>query len=78
MPCGHNAQIAGLVGAARALKVSGVIDQLSGEVVFLAVPAEEFIEIEDRKARRASDELEFLLGKSELVAKNHFMISIWR
>ena len=70
--CGHNAQIAGLVGAARALKVSGVIDQLSGEVVFLAVPAEEFIEIEDRKARRTSGELEFLLGKSELVAKNHF------
>src|SRR5262245_65072570 len=39
--CGHNAQIAGMLGAAMALRDSGVMAELSGRVVFFAVPAEE-------------------------------------
>lgn len=70
--CGHNAQIASMVGAARGLVASGATEHLAGEIIFMGVPAEEFIEIEDRKKRRVDCELEFLLGKAELVAKGHF------
>ena len=37
--CGHNAQIAGLAGAALGLADAGVAPELAGRVVFLAVPA---------------------------------------
>jgi metal-dependent amidase/aminoacylase/carboxypeptidase family protein len=40
--------------------------------VFFAVPAEEFIDVEERLERREKGEIEFLLGKPELVAKGHF------
>ena len=41
--CGHNLQVAGMVGAAVGLVRSGVLDQLDGQVSFIGVPAEEFI-----------------------------------
>jgi amidohydrolase len=70
--CGHNAQIAGMLGAAIGLKDAKAADQLVGEIVFFAVPAEEFIDVEERMARVAKGEIEFMLGKPELVAKGHF------
>ncbi len=70
--CGHNAQIAGMLGVAQGLAAVGAADLLSGEIVFFAVPAEEFIDVEERLGRRARGEIEFLLGKPELVAKGHF------
>ncbi|RLM49015.1 amidohydrolase, partial [Halorubrum sp. Atlit-28R] len=39
--CGHNAQLANLVGTAFGLVGSGVVDDLDGAVEFVAVPAEE-------------------------------------
>ncbi len=70
--CGHNAQIAGMLGAAIGLTEAGVAQHLAGEIVFFAVPAEEFIDVEERAARVAKGEIEFMLGKPELVAKGHF------
>src|SRR5262252_4803460 len=70
--CGHNAQIAGMLGAAAGLTEAGVAPHLAGEIVFFAVPAEEFIDVEERAARVAKGEIEFMLGKPELVAKGHF------
>ncbi len=70
--CGHNAQIAGMLGAAIGLTEAGAARHLAGEVIFFAVPAEEFIDVEERAARVAKGELEFMLGKPELVAKGHF------
>ncbi len=70
--CGHNAQIAGMLGVAMGLQAVQAQDKLSGEVVFFAVPAEEFIDVEERLGRRARGEIEFLLGKPELVARGHF------
>jgi amidohydrolase len=70
--CGHNAQIAGMLGAAIGLTGAGVAQHLVGEIVFFAVPAEEFIDVEERLARVARGEIEFMLGKQELVAKGHF------
>ncbi len=70
--CGHNAQVAGMLGAAIGLSAIGAGDHLSGELVFFAVPAEEFIDVEERLHRKERGEIEFLLGKPELVAKGHF------
>jgi amidohydrolase len=70
--CGHNAQIAGMLGAAIGLTEANIADDLAGEVIFFAVPAEEFIDVEERAARVARGEIEFMLGKPELVAKGHF------
>ena len=46
--CGHHAQIGMLMGVACGLVSSGVIEQLGGRLALLAVPAEEYIEIEYR------------------------------
>ena len=70
--CGHNAQIAGMLGVAMGLAAVQAQDLLSGEIVFFAVPAEEFIDVEERLGRKKKGEIEFLLGKPELVAKGHF------
>ena len=70
--CGHNAQIAGMLGVAMGLAAVQAQDLLCGELVFFAVPAEEFIDVEERLGRRKKGEIEFLLGKPELVAKGHF------
>jgi amidohydrolase len=70
--CGHNAQIAGMLGAAIGLVDAKISAHLDGEIVFFAVPAEEFIDVEERSARVDRGEIEFMLGKPELVAKGHF------
>ena len=46
--CGHNAQIAGLMGAAMGLAQPEITEQLAGNIVFFAVPAEEYVEINYR------------------------------
>ena len=70
--CGHNAQVAGMLGVAMGLQAVQAQDLLAGEIVFFAVPAEEFIDVEERLGRKRKGEIEFLLGKPELVAKGHF------
>jgi amidohydrolase len=70
--CGHNAQIAGMLGAAIGLLAAEAAPELAGEVVFFAVPAEEFIDVGERLKRVEKGEIEFMLGKPELVAKGHF------
>ncbi|MFP6619732.1 MAG: amidohydrolase [Pirellulaceae bacterium] len=70
--CGHNAQIAGLMGAAIGLSQSGIADHLAGNVVFFAVPAEEYVEIDYRIGLVKSGATSFLTGKQELVQLGQF------
>ena len=70
--CGHNAQIAGLVGAAYGLVEAGVAAELSGAVAFFAVPAEEYVEIDYRLELVHAGKTTFLGGKPELVELGHF------
>jgi len=70
--CGHNAQIGMLVGVALGLKEAGVLPSLSGKVALMAVPAEEYIEIEYRDGLRREDKLSYLGGKPELIKLGHF------
>ena len=70
--CGHNAQIAGLLGAAMGLLDAKAFDHLTGRVVFFAVPAEEYGDIEWRVTQARAGKLEFLGGKPELLRLGHF------
>ena len=70
--CGHNAQIGMLVGVALGLKKSGVLSSLNGRVALMAVPAEEYIEIEYRDGLRREGKLSYLGGKPEMIKLGHF------
>ena len=70
--CGHNSQIAILLAVAQGLQAAQAVDSLAGNVVFLAVPAEEYVEIEYRMRLREEGKLEFLGGKPELIARGEF------
>lgn len=70
--CGHNAQIAGLVGAMMGMVDTRVAEDLAGTVVFFAVPAEEFVEVGYRLNLVKEGKLSFLGGKPELIVNGHF------
>ncbi|MCA1646071.1 MAG: amidohydrolase [Chloroflexi bacterium] len=70
--CCHHAQVAAMLGAAAGLVHSGVLDSLSGRVALIAVPAEEYVEIEERLAMRAEGKLELLAGKAEMLRVGGF------
>jgi amidohydrolase len=70
--CGHNAQVAGLLGCAMGLVDSGVADRLAGRVAFVAVPAEEYGDIAWRVSQARAGKLEFLGGKPEMLRLGHF------
>ncbi|MCH2213363.1 MAG: amidohydrolase [Fuerstiella sp.] len=70
--CGHNAQIAGLLGAATALCDADIAQHIAGNIVFFAVPAEEFVEIDYRIGLVREGKTGFLTGKQELIRLGHF------
>ncbi|PKB79741.1 MAG: hypothetical protein BZY88_11830 [SAR202 cluster bacterium Io17-Chloro-G9] len=70
--CGHNCQIGMMLGATMGLLTPEVLDQLSGEIIPFAVPAEEFIEVERRLQLREEGQLELLGGKQELIRLGEF------
>ena len=70
--CGHHCQIGMMLGATMGLLNPDVLAQLSGEIIPFAVPAEEFIEVEQRLEMREQGRLEFLGGKQELIRLGEF------
>jgi len=69
--CGHNAQVAGMLGAAMGLLEAGAFDHLAGRVAFVGVPAEEYGDVEWRVAQRDAGRLEFMGGKPEMLRLGH-------
>ncbi|MDI6755779.1 MAG: amidohydrolase [Thermodesulfobacteriota bacterium] len=65
--CGHNASIAGMLGAGMGLLDSGVMAELDGDVSLMAVPAEELVELEYRNRLRQEGRIVFLAGKQEFI-----------
>jgi amidohydrolase len=65
--CGHNAQLTHLLGVARGLCEAEAARHFAGRVVFLAVPAEEYVDLEWRSELARRGAIEFLGGKPELV-----------
>jgi len=70
--CGHHAQCATLVGVAAAFKEPGALDGLCGSFRFIAVPAEELIEIGFRESLRKQGIIRFFGGKVEFIYRGYF------
>ncbi len=70
--CGHNAQIAQMLGVAIGLRAAGIMEELCGQVTLMAVPAEEYVEIEYRTRLRQEGKIEFLGGKQEFIRLGEF------
>lgn len=65
--CGHNAQLTGVVGAALALTDPEVKAALGGNICFMAVPAEEFVDITFKNQLMKEGKLHYGGGKCELI-----------
>jgi amidohydrolase len=66
--CGHHAQLTHLLGVAMALADSAdVCGKLAGRVAFIAVPAEEYVDLDWRQEQAVAGRIEFLGGKPELL-----------
>ena len=70
--CGHHAQCAAVLGLAAALKEEGALDGLCGRIKICAVPAEEGIELFERKEMQKKGILNFASGKPEFIYRGFF------
>lgn len=70
--CGHNIQTTVMYGVADALKNSGILNLLDGRVDFMAVPAEEYIEMDYRESLKKEGMLHYYSGKAELAYRGAF------
>ncbi len=70
--CGHNAQIAGMMGAMIGMIESDAIHDLTGSVAFFAVPAEEYVEVDYRMNLVRQGKIGLLGGKPELIRLGYF------
>ena len=70
--CAHHTQLGMLIAVAIGLQTPGIMENLSGRIALIAVPAEEYIEIEYRNDLRKQGKIEFLVGKSEFIKLGAF------
>ena len=70
--CGHNVQLANMLGAALGLAESGVMENLGGKVTFMATPAEEYIELEYRQKLKDEGKIKYFGGKQQLIYEGEF------
>lgn len=70
--CGHFVQLVSLLGVAAGLKNSGAMENLAGEVVFMTVPAEEFIDLEYRERLVEEGAIKYKSGKQQAIWEGHF------
>ncbi len=65
--CGHNVQISTMLGTAIALKESGILSELDGDVKLMAVPAEEAVELVYRAGLIKEGKIVALGGKQNFI-----------
>ncbi len=70
--CGHHCQIGMLLGVAVALKALEGSPDLAGNVALMAVPAEEFIDVQYRWQLHQEGRLGLMAGKQELIRLGAF------
>lgn len=70
--CGHHASVAGMLGAAMALKEIDAASCFDGNVAFICTPAEECIEIAHRMEMMQKGEILALGGKADLIRRGTF------
>ena len=80
--CGHHAQLAGVAGALLALSDPEIAQKLDGQVVFFAVPAEEYGEAEFKNELIRQGKITYGGGKCELIRigadNDHYSIEEYR
>ena len=69
--CGHHCQVSALLGIAAALKQPGTMDNMSGSIRLMAVPAEELIEIGFREELRKQGVIKYFGGKVEFMHRGY-------
>ncbi len=70
--CGHNAQLTHMLAVANALVQADAAREFTGSVAFLAVPAEEYVDLEFRLSLARAGKIEFLGGKAEWIRRGVF------
>lgn len=70
--CGHHMQQSAMLAAAYGLARTHALDELCGNVVFFAVPAEEYVQLAYRKKLRREGKLHYLHGKGQLIYEGEF------
>ena len=70
--CGHHCQIAMMLGVAVGLMAVGVREELAGDIALMALPAEEFIDVEYRYGLHNEGKLGFMSGKQEFIRLGAF------
>ena len=70
--CGHHCQTPMMLGAAVGLLVPEVLESLAGNIAFIAVPAEEFIDVEFRWGLHKDGNLGLMAGKQEFIRLGAF------
>ncbi|MDP2859140.1 MAG: amidohydrolase [Bacillota bacterium] len=66
--CGHHGQVTALLATAIALASSGVMEHLDGDVQFIGMPAEEYVELDFRKRLVDKGLVDFIGGKASWIA----------
>ena len=70
--CGHHCQTPMMLGAAVGLMLPEVLENLAGSIAFIAVPAEEFIDVEYRWGLYKEGKLGLMSGKQEFIRLGAF------
>ncbi len=70
--CGHNGQVASMLGVAMGIVSTCARDHLSGAITFLGVPAEEYVELEYRQKLAREGRISFFGGKQQLLKEGFF------
>ena len=70
--CGHHCQIGMMLGTAVGLMGPGVLEELSGSVALMALPAEEFIDVEYRWGLYQDGRVGLMSGKQEFIRLGAF------
>ena len=70
--CGHHCQVGMMRGVAVGLQAPGVLQALSGRVALIAVPAEEFVEVEYRWDLHRQGKVGLMSGKQEFIRLGEF------
>lgn len=70
--CGHSIQTAVMAYAMKLLKERGIAEKSGGRVSFIAAPAEEFIDLDSRRAMQKNGQIQYLSGKQDMIANGVF------
>ncbi|MCD7835831.1 MAG: amidohydrolase [Lachnospiraceae bacterium] len=70
--CGHHIQTAAMLGIAAAFKEAGATEGLCGSIRFIAVPAEETIDLGYRESLISNGIISYVAGKTEFLKRGYF------